>query len=386
MKRITFYLMAASIVVALGLAPLPPSLAGPAQAQECTEATVMAKRGSWKEGSADLHFAADVVPKNREAALLSKIDVIRDMFREAVPQPLGVNAEGYKSIKRYGSEIPGGPATYGYISLYKTWLCNPTTHELELAGETGNWATVYINSLHYLVTEVGEMSIDGKPTMVYMLARRIGELRGHTLYEAWGPWGAQERAVLFTRGDRLPFTPITQRQYLDALELWWAAKLKAELEVLDEAIRVQEANLADLKRTLTGEMRDKIVAEGERALAEVRAQKPKSDARLSAAVAEEIEYIHKYRATHPAAELEKPAFLPEPLKMRFRGEFWEEAKEGHLLVQIDLSYFEKDLPSEAAHLVMLHWRWERDSVPSQNWRQTLEGGFPLEKLSALLAR
>jgi hypothetical protein len=311
---------------------------------------------------------------------------MRDMFREAVPQPLGVNAEGYKSIKRYGSEILGGPATYGYISLYKTWLCDQSTHQLTLAGETGNWAAVYINSLHSLVSEVGEMSIDGRPTMVYMLARRIGELRGHTLYEAWGPWGAGARAVLFTRGGRLPFTPITQRQYLDALELWWAVKLKAELEVLDEAIRMQEANLADLKRTLTGEMRDKIVAEGERGLAEVRAQKPKSDARLSAAVAEEIEYIHKYRATHPAAELEKPAFLPEPMKRIFRGEFWEEAKEGHLLVQVDHSYFQKDLSAEAPQLVMLYWRWEKDSVPSQNWRQMLEQGFPLEKLGTLLSR
>jgi hypothetical protein len=346
----------------------------------------MQKRGRWTEGSADLAFANDVVPKNRQAALLSKIDVIRDIFREAVPQPLGVEASGYKSIRRYGSEIPGGPATYGFISLYKTWLCDPTTHQLKLAHETGNWAAVYINSLHSLVSEVGEMSIDGRPTMVYMLARRIGELRGHTLYEAWGPWGAGARALLFTRGGRLPFTSITQRQYLDGLELSWAAQERASNAAVDEAERAMEANLAEIKRTMTGEMRDKLVAEIERGLADMRAQKAKSKGRLSAAVAEEIEYIRKYRAKHSGEELEKPAVLPEPMKKVFRGGFWEEAKQGHLLVQVDHSYFQKDLSPEAAQLVMLFWRWERDSLPSQNWRQTFEGGFPLEKLSALLTR
>jgi len=380
MKRMFLYLMGIFIVVILGLG------IASAQAQECTEATIMEKRGRWTEGSPDLAFADQVVAKAGRAALLSKIDPIRDMFREAVPQPLGVEASGYKSIRAWGAEVPRGPAPYGFISLYKTWLCNPTTHQLTLADETGNWAAVYINSLHYLVSEVGEMSIDGRPTMAYMLARRIGELRGHTLYEAWGPWGAGARAVLFTRGGRLPFTPITQRQYLDALELSWAAEESASNAAVDEAERAMEANLAEIKRTMTGEMRDQLVAEGERGLAEMRAQKAKSKGRLSAAVAEEIEYIHKYRAQHSPEELEQPAFLPEPMKMRFRGEFWKEEQQAHLLVQVDHSYFEKRLSPEAAQLVMLYWRWEKNSVPSQHWRQTFEGGFPLEKLGALLSR
>ena len=121
------------------------------------------------------------------------------------------------SIRRFGPEIPDGPATYGYVSEFKTWLCPSSTGELTLADETGNWAGVYINSLHSLLSEVGEM-------------------------------------------------------------------------------------------------RDQIVAEIERGLAEVRAQRPKSNARLSAGVAEEIEYIHAYRAAHSPKELNQPAVLPESIE------------------------------------------------------------------------
>jgi hypothetical protein len=47
------------------------------------------------------------------------------------------------------------------------------------------------------------MTIDGERSMVWMLARRIGDLRGETLYEAWGglKYG---RALLFTRPGEFP--------------------------------------------------------------------------------------------------------------------------------------------------------------------------------------
>jgi hypothetical protein len=174
-----------------------------ATAQSCTPEAALAVRSEWQENPANLVFANDVATKQSQAAILERLEGVAAMFREAYPEPQGTAAEGYAMIRRQGDEIEEGPVPWGYTSLYKTWMCVKSTGEIELAGETGNWARLYVNGLHSLLDEVGEMTIDGERSMVWMLARRIGDLRGETLYEAWGglKYG---RALLFTRPGEFP--------------------------------------------------------------------------------------------------------------------------------------------------------------------------------------
>jgi hypothetical protein len=287
----------------------------------------------------------------------------------------------------FGRELVGGPAQYGYTSLYKTWLCDRSTRQPELAGETGNWAYVQVNSLHYFLKKVDEkpLQVDGRPTKVWLLARRTGKLRGETLYETWMGLG-HGRGLVFSRPGRDPWKPLSQKQYLDALAQYWRGQENATHDAMDQAVRDMEKNLEEVKRTLTGEMRDKVVAEMQRAIAEMRAQRPKSNAKLSRGVAEELKYIQDYQARRSAGEMGQPAVLPAGMSLGFRGEFGRESEGGHLAVRIDESYFREDLPREAAQLVTLTWKWEGDSPASDAWRESFERRFPIERLRAMIDR
>jgi hypothetical protein len=370
---------AASALAALALAP-------PGAAQQCTEASVAEQRGTWFESRPSLTHANDSAPPSLHPKILKRIEPIAAMFREAYPEPRGTEANGQAMIARFGNEIPGGPLQYGYESMHKTWLCPKSTRRAVIAGETGNWAQVYVNSLHHLLSEVGELQIEGRPAKVWMLARRIGDLRGETLYET-----RYGRALVFTRKGSYPWKPVSQKQYLDALVLHYEKEAGAANSAMDEWQRAMEKNIAEVKQTLTGETRDKVVAEMERGLAQARAQRPKSRDKMARAVAGDLQYIRDYQARHSEQEMAQPAVLPKGGGLAsFRGKFWKESDRevdsvGMLLV-VDPSYFRKDLPPEAAQLVTLLWQWEKEGLASEAWRATFERRFPIDRLRSMIDR
>ena len=358
-----------------------------AAAQPCTPESAAAVRSEWKENPTNLVLANDVAPRNLQPAIIDRIETeIAPMFRQAYPEPQGTAAEGYAWIRSQGGELEGSPAIpFGYTSLYKTWMCPQSTGQLSLAGETGNWAYVYVNILHTLVREVGEMTLDGQPTKVWMLARRIGELRGETLYQAWEGFG-DARALLFTRAGEVPWKPVSQKQYLDALALHLQEEAGGATARVDELERSLEAQLEEVRRTMTGEMRDQVVAGLEQGIADLKAQRGASDQKLAAGVATHIELIQDYEAKHSSQEMQQPAILPENLRMAFGGEFVQESDGGNMLVTIDPRYFRNDLPRQTAQLVMLLWRWQHEDPASNRWRTTFERDFPLDRLQAMVGR
>lgn len=372
-------------------------------AQPCTLETVAARPGEWTERAPDLAFARDVASSARQAAILKRIPPIATMFREAYPEPRGTEAAGYVSI-RPGDEsgaravqevlrqtLPTAdvPVPYGYNTLYKTWLCSERTRQPSLAGETGNWAYVRINSLASVLHDHGELEVDGR--RVQELARRIGDLRGETLYEAWTGL-SYGRALVFARAGQTPWKPVSQSRYLDAIAKHVQKTFAAQAAAMDEAERSMQAQIAEVKRTMTGDMRERVVAEMERGLADVRAQRPKGDARMARALDEELGYVRKYQASHSEQDMQQPAIVRAG-GMAFRG-FTDESEGGHLVVQVDPAYFRRDLAPEAAQLVVLFWRWEGAGDEqhaalyraSDAWHTTFERRFPIDRLRAMLDR
>jgi len=377
--------------------------AGLAAAQPCTLESVAERPGQWSEGPPDLAFARDVASPARQAAILKRIEPIAAMFREAYPEPRGTEAAGYASIRpgdergarlvqevlRQTLRIADVPVPYGYNSLYKPWLCPERTRQPSLAGETGNWAYVKVNSLASLLHDHGELEIDGR--RVQELARRIGDLRGETLYEAWTGL-SYGRALVFAHEGRYPWKPVSRKQYLDGMADHIQKTFAAQAAATDEAERAMEEQIAEIKRTMTGEMRERVVAEMERSLADVRARKPASDARMARNLDEELGYVRKYQASHSEQEMQQPAIVSSG-GTGFRG-FTEESTGGHLVVQVDPAYFRRDLAPEAAQLVVLLWRWEGASdensgalyKASDAWHTTFERRFPIDRLRAMLDR
>jgi len=370
-------------------------------AQPCTLESVAARPGQWSERTPDVALARDVAAPARQAAILKRMPSIATMFREAYPEPRGTEAAGYASIRpcdesgaRIVQEVlrqtlPSAevPVPYGYSSLYKTWLCSERTGQSSLAGETGNWAHIRANSLASVLHDHGELEVDGR--RIQELARRIGDLRGETLYEAWTGLG-YGRALVFARAGQSPWKPVSQRQYLDAIADHVQKTFAAQAAAMDEADRSMQGQIAEVKRTMTGDMRERIVAEMERGLADVRAQRPKSDARMARALDEELGYVRKYQASHSEQDMQQPAIISAG-GMAFRG-FTQESEGGHLVVQVDPAHFRRDLAPETAQLVVLFWRWEGAGDEqhaalyraSDAWHTTFERRFPIDRLRAML--
>ena len=371
-----------TVAITLVLAAL--GLSGQAAAQQCTKESVAQQRGKWVESGTDLVMASEVISPDRHLAILKRIEPIAAMFREAYPEPRGTTAGGQASIRRVGDEIKSGPVQYGYTSSYNTWLCPSTTRRAELAGETGNWAYVYVNSLSRLLSEVAEMQIDGRPTKVWMLARRIGNLRGETLYEL--QYG---RGLVFTRNGRYPWKPVSQKQFLDALTLYLKKGAADTNNAIDDTFRDIEKAIEDVRKNqdLKKDMRDQIVAQMQQDLARARAKRPDDGKKLARGVAEELKYIRDYQARHSEKETAQPAILPGGMGgTSFRGKFEQESEGGRMLVVVDQDYFRKDLPQEAAQLVTLLWQWEDDSPASAAWRASFERRFPIDRLRTMIDR
>lgn len=218
-----------------------------------------------------------------------------------------------------------------------------------------------------------------------VLARRIGDLRGETLYEPWMGLGHGRGLVLMREGAR-PWKPVSQKQHLDALARRYEQEEREANAGIDEIGPGMEKQIEELKRTLTGEMRAQVVAEMERALAQFKAQKPQSQERGARALAGRLKYIRDYQAAHSEQEVQQPAFLPEGSGLNFLGEFGDESRQGHMLVQVDPSYFRSDVPRDVAQLITLLWRWEDDSPASDAWRRGFEQRFPIGRLRSLLDR
>lgn len=373
-----------AFVLLCGLGLVAPTVR--ASAQQCTVESIAARPDTWKENPANLALARETAPSDLYPAILKRLEPVAAMFREAYPEPRGTAAEGYKAIRKFGTEQEGGPAQYGYVSLYKTWLCPVSTGQSSRADETGNWAYAYVNSVHSLLKALTDkpLQVSGRPTRVWLLARRIGSLRGEPLYEPWMGL-TMGRALVFARQGAFPWKPVSQKQYLEAVEASLTQGASELNDAADQVIRDIEKNIEEMKKTLTGAMRDKVVADMERALADARAQRLANTGKLSAGVAGELKVIEHYRAQHTEAELAQPAILPQGITTVFRGAFGTEADGGHRVVTVDDGYFRRDMPADAAQLITLVWRAE-DGAASTAWHEGFERRFPIDKLRALLGR
>ena len=54
-----------------------------------------------------------------------------------------------------------------------------------------------------------------------------------------------------------------------------------------------------------------------------------------------------------------------------------------MLVVIDPSYFNMQLPKYVPQIIMLYWQWD-NSAPAQNFKKQVEENFPIDKLKAMI--
>lgn len=318
------FIRPAAAFLALLLLHLPP-LTLRAQIK-CSDSDILTIKGSWKQ-DAD----ANMRPSPDYDHILTNLDSISLLFRAAYPEPKGMEAVWYRSMRN--SDLPG-LAGYTLNSGYFSWYCNQNLHRVLLGEETATWAYVYVNSLAPFLTDRYDNLRLKNGASLYALPRRAGTWKGYELYQP--PGFSYGKCLVLTRAGRVLWRPVSQQEFLQSLVAY-----------VDGCIQAAGTSFAaKFYNTEKGKIND---------------------------------YLNRT----DAITLSKPALLPFSREPAFDGSFWSEDRGGRNIVTIDPGYFDAHLPAYRPQVMMLEWRCGNDG-PSQQFKQAFEANFPVDRLQVML--
>jgi hypothetical protein len=346
----------------------------------CSDEVIMNMKGNWTKRSSDVGTMAD---KN-QFQVNARIDFISKLFQQAYPEAKGIQPGWYR-VRGTDPTKNSGPISYSFSSLYFPWYCNQHAHKIMLASETGTWALVDINFVRlFLSDQYNLVGIKVGGYDVYKMPLKKGEWKGYPLYETPG-WHGMGYSVVITHNGKLPWKTVSQEQYLQGVrERYDEQKNKSA-----EGYTVNEENIRkymvdnQYSKYLKDVDKQKINADLQKRLDEIEKTKDASIARMNRGWDDKISAVDKYLNQARRDDLESPAIIDRNTELIFNSNFSTEAKGGTMLVTVDPSYFNMSLPRYVPQIMILNWRWEKNT-PSLNFKKQIEENFPVEKLSAML--
>ena len=343
----------------------------------CNNETITAIKGNWKKTSDALMVSTN------QAKVIAHIDAMSELFKTAYPEPKGIEPHWYRTMGGHPI-INNGPQPYQYNSLYLPWYCNKTLNKPELNEETGTWAYIFVNGFGWFISDQYDLLlVKVNNQNVYFLPPVVDEWRGYKVYRA-SSHGNMGQCIILLHNGQLPWKPITQQQYLQAVRSNWEASKRGQ----DSAYDRTEANMRKVisntqnNKYLKQEDKDKIIAALQKDLDEQPKKKADGLASSNKYWGDKFKIMDNYITQH-GSSLQDPAILETRYASDFRGSFSTLEKGGQLLVTVNPSYFNKQLPAYAAQLIVLYWRWDKNPA-SMNFKKEFEANFPLEKLVAML--
>ncbi|MGE0463911.1 MAG: hypothetical protein AB7Q16_21300 [Vicinamibacterales bacterium] len=334
--------------------------------------------GSWTLTTRTVSTSRPVEKADATAAL-TKASAFQSLLTALPPDAVINESEGSRYIRDARPSL-GGSLAFGFEAEYLVSICDEASGRLQEIGSTRSTATIAANDLTGLLDEFGTpVPLGGVPTQLYQLARADGTVGGLPAFRA-----GQGRAVVVTREGQSPYTPVSRAEFLDALEQHWQAQGASASSGMADVVKKFEAQIEQARKELPADLRDAIVAEMERSLAQMKAQLPANQAKLGAAVSDEVTYIRQYRQKAGAAALARPAVLSS---FGFQGEFSDaDAENGRTVVRLNPQYFAGTRPRHHAQVLVLSWTWSAGHPQDEAWRARFEATFPFQKLPGLLDR
>ncbi len=349
----------------------------PATVTRCT-IPAAGPAGAWSF-SRDAVLQVPAIPPAEQTAALTRATAFRTLLiGPYYPDAVLIESTGQRQVGE-GRPVLFGSIAFGFDATYLMSVCDTASGAMHEIGSAGSTASLTANDLQLLIETFGEpVEMGGTPVQLFTLARRDGTLGG---YPAFRP--NQGRALLVTRDGELPYTTVTRGEFLDALERHSTAEGSSASAELVETIRQFEAQIEETRKELSGTMRDQVVAEMEKALAEMKARLPANQAKLGAGVNEDVADIRRYRERASAADLARPAVLAS---FGFRGAFSDGDAEAREIVRLNPQYFARSRTSHDTQLLVLSWNWSVGNPQDEAWRTRFESTFPFDRLNALIDR
>jgi hypothetical protein len=345
----------------------------------CKEDSIMTIIGKWSR-----YPDANLVRSKNLPQVISRIDKIAGMIRSANPQPPGVEPKWYRGMINVPL-VENGPQNYYCSSLYKYWYCNKNVNKLEVAGETGTWGEVFVNSLETFLPRLQTIKLEVENSQVILLPKLEGEWKGFPMCvyddDAYG-----ERIVILSHNQTFPWKHITQAQYLTALKEFWKEAMRKSAEGYEHAIAEMKKSIKEWKENKDIRDADKssVIAGLEKGLADYQQNQATQIATSNEYYDRKIKFLDFYISNH-AADLQSPAIIDinrSPVD-DFNGSFDEEINGGCQLVILDPAYFKKQLPDYVPQLIVLRWKWNKNE-PGIHFKNEFEQKFPFHQLVEML--
>ncbi|MEO8405049.1 MAG: hypothetical protein ABI480_10650 [Chitinophagaceae bacterium] len=341
----------------------------------CIGQDLLTIKGNWKKGS-----DANMVVTN-QAKVISHIDAMSELFKSAYPQPKGMEVKWYHSMNGH-PVINNGPQPYQYNSLYQSWYCNKTANKVELDEETGTWAYAFVNNFNWFMgDQYDKLLVRVNNQDVYFLPKVVGQWKGYNLYSTSSH--SMGQCIILLHNDQLPWKPVTQLQYLQAVRAYWEKSKAAQDHVNDDnAVRTQKImeNTRNNKG-LKQEDKDKTIAGLQKDLDALPEKIADNLASSTKYYNPKFKLMDDYITQH-SSSLQDPAIIETRLASEFNGSFTTLEK-GQMLVMVNPDYFNKRLPAYAAQMIVLYWRWDKNPA-SMNFKAEFEANFPIDKLKAMI--
>jgi len=351
---------------------------------------IMDRKGKWTHSTDVIHDREISSAGKKE--VFSRIDSVFEFVKEAYLQPIGCEPRWYRTVesKKNKSPFAEGPQPYSFNSLYLKYLCDKRLPELKLETATNSWVWIYVNQLYPLLTKSFLMEINGKKIQTYYLPLKDGEINGLTYYKL-SNWSSFSKAILFTRNGETLFTPITRRQYLD----WYINDKVTRNKKTEEGIRktiirpaaVQEAEkdknlqkIIDQHAKSTDKRRQGAIDDFLKSYKTDEEKRDENLRRFLDVSEKELKKYYDELNNSDKATLDKPACFGDSKTV------FSEKEDGnsHTLVEINESYFKKNLTSYQPQLIIMHWMYDNKHIADRHLNNELVNHFPFHKLQSMI--
>ena len=359
-----------------------------ADAQDCNKEDIINK-GKWTMLDNNVVDPEKTFPSNQYSQLYTRLDKIANMFQQAYPQPTGIEAEWFRSI-RGAAIVKNGPVPYQFNSSYLSWYCNQNLHKLMLSDEINTSANVYFNNFGWFMTSQNDkiyLTINGADA--WLLPKKTGEWKGMPLYH---PSGSNNRnsVVLITRNNQLPYTPVSRLQFLQSLK----NKIEADKKLHSDIDKKQKVRSDAEEEAAKQKELDYIVKNtGPQNVEQRKAsylknyktdeqRKQENIQRGESYFNDRLKPINNELNNESSNELQQPAIVENNFMSYFKN-FTKEESGGRMIVILNTSYFNLQLPRYVPQFIVLYWSWYVNAS-SQNFKTQLEENFPVDKLKAMI--
>ena len=361
--------------------------------QPCNDEGIMNTKGSWKKTSDAIVFPDQSFPKNQFPQVNSRIDKMQKLLQAAYPDPKGIEAEWYRYFSG-NAVVKAGPVPYQLQALFLAYFCNDYEKKIEAGGETGTWFYVWANQLNSWFAEYIKYYVIQKQP-VYLLNKRIGELRGYPLYEGnynkTSNTGTRySRAIILTRTGQSPYLPVTQKQFLKAFLNYNEKRFPKTLAFQkNRTVKTDEEEEAEKKKNLEIIERvtpaDKLARAKENFLRNYVTSRQRKEATIAQTIKsfeDDMKPARDLLADSLKQELGQPAILDFDNLLEFK-EFSTEEKGGRQLVRLNPGYFDMTLPRYVAQLLIVYWSWDKGKA-EENFKNQIEANFNFNALKEMI--